>query len=198
MPSPAFADLPGAMAEVKELAVPLATSPYRMRTAERATEAAFRIDAPSATEIHLATHGYINAAQPLLSGVVLAASAGDEPAYLHDGYLTVAEVFRLKLNARLVTLSACETGLGATGADGVFGLQSAFLSAGSASLLSTLWKVDDTATSLLMKGFYERLEADPKHDRAKALQEAQLALLATGEWKAPVYWAPFVLTGEAW
>ncbi|MDQ2733311.1 MAG: CHAT domain-containing protein, partial [Armatimonadota bacterium] len=188
-------DLPGAKEEALSVA-----SIFKSGTPETgpaATEAEFRREAPLATEIHLATHGYVNEAQPLLSGVILGASEGTDPAYTRDGFLTVAEVFRLHLNARLVTLSACDTGLGATTADGVFGLQSAFLSAGSASLLSTLWKVNDTATSRLMQTFYRGVQADPKHDRAEALRQAQLVLIETKQMAAPVYWGAFLLTGEA-
>ncbi|HET6383160.1 MAG TPA: CHAT domain-containing tetratricopeptide repeat protein [Armatimonadota bacterium] len=189
-----FSPLPGAMAEAKKVAAMLDDSHPRVRA--DASEASFRKLAPAATEIHLATHGFVDELQPRLSGIILSASKGPGPEYERDGYLTVAEVFQLKLNARLVTLSACDTGLGPAGADGVFGLQSAFLTAGAASLLSSLWGVNDAGTAKLMTAFYHQMETDPAHDRAKALRAAQLSLLGTPEFRQPFYWAAFQLTGE--
>ena len=121
-----------------------------------------------------------------------------------DGILTAEEIVGLDLrNTELVTLSACETGLGAgffaeiPAGDDFVGLTRAFLQAGSSSVLATLWEVDDRSTVDLMKYFYRRLEEPgAKHDKAVALANAQQTLRSSGKYKHPYYWAPFVLVGS--
>lgn len=112
----------------------------------------------------------------LLSGLVL--TTPQETAHPADAVMTAEEVSNLNLqDMELVVLSACETGLGKTAAgEGVMGLQRAFLNAGVRSVVASLWKVDDAATSLLMERFYHHLWID-KHSKWKALREAQLDLL---------------------
>jgi CHAT domain-containing protein len=137
--------------------------------------------------IHLATHGIIDDRSPMNSRLLLsqdrlpdpaAASSLDGPAY--DGILTAGEVMSTwKLDADLVTLSACRSGLGRqSGGEGFVGFAQAFFLAGSRSLLVSLWEVDDLATSLLMTRFYRNwLDQRPGLDRrltkAEALQEAK-------------------------
>jgi len=112
----------------------------------------------------------------------------------------VHEILELKLNATLVTLSACGTAM-ATGylteipsGDDFVGLSRAFLYAGSRSVLASLWEVDDHSTSLLMRQFYRRWE---KSDRATALAEAEAELRrADARYQHPYYWAPFILIGN--
>jgi len=88
-----------------------------------------------------------------------------------DGLLTVDKLYSMKLDADLVTLSACETGIGkiASG-DDVVGLSRGFLYAGSRSIVASLWKVDDLATSYLMTNFYDQLKLA---DKREALRNAQ-------------------------
>jgi hypothetical protein len=134
---------------------------------------------------HFATHGELNENDPLASGLLLAPGGKD------DGRLEVREIFGLDLTAQLVVLSACETGLGqlSTG-DELIGLQRAFLYAGTPAVVTTLWKVDDRASFVLMREFYDRLA---KTDPGLALQAAQRA--AMKEFPHPFAWAAFGLTG---
>ena len=108
--------------------------------------------------------------------------------------LKISEVSKLPIHADLVVLSACNTGSGkVTHAEGVSSLGSAFLAAGSSSVVVSLWKVADKSTSSLMQGFYRNLLSGmPKN---KALAEARKQLFSEGKIH-PFYWAPFVLSGE--
>ncbi len=137
--------------------------------------------------IHLASHGTFESDSPLDSGLLLAKKEGD------DGFLRVSDLYSMRLNADLVTLSACETGLGKINSgDDIVGLSRGFLYAGSSSIVASLWKVDDLATSDLMADFYSNL----KHkDKREALRAAQLSGLA--KYQHPFYWASFQLTGKA-
>jgi CHAT domain-containing protein len=110
----------------------------------------------------------------------------------------VTDVFNLELNASLVTLSACESGASAAGGgDELVGFSRAFLYAGAASLLMSLWRVEDQATAHLMDRFYQALLDDQR--KAGALRQSQLALLRGNEgyrYRHPYFWAPFVLIGH--
>ncbi|HUU15227.1 MAG TPA: CHAT domain-containing protein [Terriglobia bacterium] len=159
-----------------------------------ATEASFKSEADRHRVIHVATHGYFNKLNPLLSGLEL------EPSRREDGRLEVHEILGLRLNADLVTLSACETAMGSgyfaevPAGDDFVGLTRAFLFAGSPSVLATLWEVDDRSTLQLMKSFYRQLG---QTDKAQALAEAQRSMLGPGgPYRHPYFWAPFVLVGE--
>jgi CHAT domain-containing protein len=150
-----------------------------------ATEDRAKSLANGARLLHFATHGELNENDPLASGLLLAPGGKD------DGRLEVREIFGLDLSAQLVVLSACETGLGklSTG-DELIGLQRAFLYAGTPAVVTTLWKVDDRASFVLMREFYDRLA---KADTGLALQGAQRA--AMKEFPHPYAWAAFGLTG---
>jgi len=96
----------------------------------------------------------------------------------------------------MVTLSACETGLGrVTRGDEVWGFSRAFLGAGARSLVVSLWPVSDLSTELLMKRFYAGIREGIGASRA--LQEAQLAVMRDKRFQAPFYWAPFNLIGAS-
>jgi CHAT domain-containing protein len=142
--------------------------------------------------VHFATHGIVDEETPARSGVILSLENNDK----EDGILQTTEIMRLKLNADLVTLSACRTGLGKVVAgEGVLGLTRAFMYAGSRSVVASLWNVNDTATAELMKSFYTNLKkGEPKDE---ALRQAKLTLLKGKQttWRHPYYWAPFVLVG---
>jgi CHAT domain-containing protein len=113
------------------------------------------------------------------------------PDGTEDGRLEVRELFGLELNARLVVLSACETGLGKLSrGDELVGLQRAFLYAGTPAVVTTLWKVDDRASFLLMREFYDHLKA---RGPAEALRQAQRAVMT--DFPHPFFWAAFGLTG---
>jgi CHAT domain-containing protein len=111
-----------------------------------------------------------------------------------DGFLTVSEIYGLKLNADLVTLSACETGLGPrVQGEGVVGLSRAFMTAGAHSVLVSLWEVADESTALLMEEFYRLLAQGI--DKLEALKKAKEYLRMKG-YKNPYFWAPFILIGD--
>lgn len=163
---------------------------------DKATESAFKDVAGNYQYLHLATHGYFNKLNPLLSGLQLESDDTD------DGLLEVHEILGLSLESDLVTLSACATGLGSgfiteiPAGDDFVGLTRAFLQAGSDSVLATLWEVDDRSTVNFMKDFYRRLGASGvSNSKAVALANAQRELRASSEYGHPNYWAPFVLVG---
>lgn len=129
--------------------------------------------------VHLATHGFIDPDRPELAGLVLARAPADEE---YDGVLHMREVFHLKLNADLVVLSACQTGLGKQlGGEGMVGLSTSFFFAGTSTVVMSLWKVDDLATALLMQRFYSNLFKGQA--KADALHEAKdwLRTLTSGQ-----------------
>jgi CHAT domain-containing protein len=108
--------------------------------------------------------------------------------------LTVSELYSMRLDADLVTLSACETGLGkVSNGDDVVGLVRGFLYAGANRVISTLWEIDDEATSKLMVSFYKDLKAGKP--KAESLRTAQLGLRK--DFPHPRYWAAFQMTGGA-
>jgi CHAT domain-containing protein len=169
----------------------------RLLSGAEATESAFKEQAGGNGVLHLSTHGYFNVNNPLLSGLELEADDNN------DGFLEVHEILGLSLNAGLVTLSACETGLGSgyfneiPAGDEFVGLTRAFLLAGSRSVLATLWEVDDRSTVDLMNGFYRRLHpTGSTGGQASALAQIQRKLRSSASYKHPFYWAPFVLVGQ--
>ncbi len=190
--APARSRLPYAQEEVHAVSASFADH-SRVLTGGSASEGALKQQAGNYQVIHLATHGFFDRVNPIFSGVEL------EPDAKEDGRLEVHEILRLRLNARLVTLSACETALGSgyfsqfPAGDDFVGLTRAFLSAGSSAVLASLWQVNDRSTLEFMRGFYAGLG---KSGEAPALRDAQLAMLrAGGPYAHPYYWAPFVLLG---
>ena len=188
-----LAPLPNAEVEARWLASRLGATAL---TADRASEAAVRVRLPSAPLIHLATHGYAFASEGLVrkSFVALAPGSG------HDGVLTVGEILddsALTLSAELVTLSACQTGLGdLKQAEGTVGLQRAFLAKGARSVLVSLWSVSDVVTNLLMRRFYSHwLEDRDAPSKADALRRAQDDVRRTPGYTHPRFWAAFQLVG---
>ena len=155
---------------------------------QEATEAKAKALSGAAGWLHFATHGELNEKDPLASALLLV------PEGREDGRLEVREIFGLDLKARLVVLSACETGLGQLSrGDELVGLQRAFLYAGTPAVVTTLWKVDDRASYRLMEHFYGALAtAGP----AAALRQAQHATM--GQFPHPFAWAAFGLTGVPW
>ena len=140
--------------------------------------------------IHLACHGYFRGDDPLFSHVILSDAEGNgTPCFLPD-------IFNLKLKTALVTLSACETGLSQfTTGDELIGMSRAFFYAGTSSLLSSLWTVNDKSTSLLMDRFYNSL-VNEGNSKVMALKSAMQELKAMPEYSHPYFWAPFFLSGD--
>jgi CHAT domain-containing protein len=156
-------------------------------TRREATKARSREESPRYQLLHFATHAELDEADPLGSALRLA------PANRDDGRLEVQEIFGLDLHASLVVLSACETALGTLSqGDELTGLTRAFIYAGTPSIITTLWQVNDRASYELMQVFYRRLKAG--QGKAEALRQAQLATLA--KYPHPYFWAAYQLTGE--
>ncbi|MFL6290425.1 MAG: CHAT domain-containing protein, partial [Thermoanaerobaculia bacterium] len=144
--------------------------------------------------LHLNGHGRIDPKRPEQAGVLL--SSYDRRARPRPGWLTAAQVRELRLQADIVVLSACRTGLGReVRGEGLVGLSQSFLAAGASSVVASLWNVDDRATAALMDRFYDELL---HHGRppAEALRRAQLSLRSVPRWRAPYYWGGFVLQGD--
>lgn len=154
----------------------------------RATRAEFLKRAPAYDMLHIAAHAELNAHSPLFSRILLSPDKTD------SGAIEVREVYGMDLaRANLVVLSACQTQLGAQSkGDDIVGLNRAFIYAGASSVIASLWRVDDQATSFLMKAFYGNLKRGLS--KAAALQVAQIA--TRKKYPHPYYWAAFVLTGD--
>ena len=167
---------------------------------EEATETRVLAESVRFGLVHLATHGELNASDPIASRILLTA---DEK---NDGSLTISEVLNMALDAHLVTLSACETGLAEarqsgrrrlSHGDDLVGLSRAFLYAGTPSLVSTLWRVSDVASKRLMVSFYRNMK---KTDKGEALRRAQLAMMKQKYEGEPLHhpnlWAGHILIGD--
>lgn len=181
-------DLPGAQKEAAEIARLHPQAKVLLRGA--ATKSVVKAEASGYAWIHFASHGKFNPDRPLSSGLYLAPEK--KGGSLESGTLTVDELYALELNADLVTLSACETGLGKIdNGDDVIGLTRGFFYAGAASIIASLWEVDDQATYEMMTRFYQEVGAAAK---SEALLKAQRAVKA--KHPHPYYWAAFQLTGN--
>ena len=162
-----------------------------MYVGEEATETRAKEVSAEYTTLHLATHGTLNYHNLTDSWFTLAPGVSGD-----DGRLTLGEIWGIDnlSKYRLVTLSACNTGIGGELVEGwPVNPANAFLQVGVPSVVATLWRVDDRATSLLMIEFYRNLE---KMGTADALRAARMKLADSEEWSDPYFWAPFVLLGD--
>lgn len=159
-----------------------------------ATEAAFKAEPLNRFRIiHIAAHGIANPKYPDRAALVL----GLDPAHRDDGLLQTREIRELHLDAYLVTLSACDTGIGRLdGEEGIENIERAFLYAGAKSVLASLWAASDIYTTDLMDRFYRNLQAS--QDEGEALRHAKLHLLKKFKGQAiPFYWGGFTLVGDS-
>jgi len=190
--APSEAHLPNTTAEVRSIGNVFPRTSLVV-TGKAATKTLFKQVAGDYDYLHLATHGSLNRSAPSLSALEL------EPDDQNDGRLELHEIVAMKLHARLVTLSACETALGkgyfteTPAGDEFVGMTRAFLSAGGDNVLASLWAVNDESTRVLMVRFYHHLlESGP----AEALAQAQSELRQTdSRYRDPYYWAAFVMVG---
>lgn len=142
---------------------------------------------------HLATHTILNTQEPELSYVVL--SLFDKTGNKINGYLTLADIYNLDISADIVVLSSCESGVGREiKGEGILSFSYAFISTGSSSVISSLWKVDDRFTSIFMEVFYKYLKEDVTKPAA-ALQKAQIKFANDPNWNNPFYWGAFIIQG---
>jgi len=145
--------------------------------------------------VHLATHGFLNSILPEQSGIIL--SLFYQNGHQREGFVSAGDIFNLKLTADLVVLSACRTALGKqVRGEGIMGLARAFLYAGAARVVASLWKVDDVATAEFMQTFYEGMLGDAHLAPPEALRAAQLKMMNDPRWRSPYFWAAFVLQGD--
>jgi len=136
--------------------------------------------------IHFASHGEFSENDPLESSLML---SGDD---IESGRLKTEEIFTLNIDAALVVLSACETAIGKVNTgDEIIGLTRAFIYAGAPSVITSLWRVNDKATYLLMSSFYQNLRTMGK---AEALRSAQRSIMK--DYQHPFYWGAFILNGD--
>lgn len=186
-------NLPESADEVNSAGKIFGTSSVRLLGSE-ATEAAFKAEPLSRFMIiHIAAHGIANSKYPDRAALVL----GLDPAHRDDGLLQAREIRELHLNADLVTLSACDTGIGRLdGEEGIENMERAFLYAGAKSVLASLWAASDVYTTDLMSRFYRNLRVG--QNEGEALRHAKLALLKKFSDRAvPFYWAGFTLVGDS-
>ena len=181
-------DLPGAQKEAQEIARLRPGAKVLMR--KEATREALSALGGQYAYLHLASHGTFDASAPRSSGLLL--SPRPDAANPLDGMLTVDDLYGLRLDAELVTMSACETALAdVQSGDDVVGLSRGFFYAGANNILASLWQVDDASTEQLMVQFYKGLSGSG--GKAEALRRAQLALKA--KQPHPFFWAAFQLAG---
>jgi CHAT domain-containing protein len=143
--------------------------------------------------LHMATHGLIDERSPARSGLVFSLVGESE----EDGVLQMSEIFNLRLDAEMVVLSACRTGLGRiVRGEGIVGLTRAFLYARALSVVVSLWDVQDSSTAEFMKRFYRHLRKGRKN--SDALRRARMDMIRSDilAYRHPYYWSAFVMAGR--
>ncbi|MEM8566711.1 MAG: CHAT domain-containing protein, partial [Bacteroidota bacterium] len=207
-----FPALPGTLSEIDKLATVYKNPDTRSEN--DFNEGFFKTAASGYDYVHVATHGVLNTRQPGYSFLLM------HPSEHEDGRLTVNEIFNLRLKSRLVTLSACETGLGELSkGDDLVGLSRAFIYSGTPAVVVSLWKVDDATTAILMTRFHEFLgsgispaeslalaqrymikndslnDGNPKDFNVENVSN-DLKINEKGKFPNPYFWAPFTLIGH--
>ena len=144
--------------------------------------------------VHVVTHGILNDVEPQLSGLYLSrVDANNRPL---TGFVGLTDIYKMNTSVDLVVLSACQTALGQElRGEGLIGLTRGFMYAGAASVVASLWQVDDAATAELMKYFYTYLLQDGMTPPA-ALRAAQNKIRSQPRWRSPYYWAGFTIQGD--
>ncbi|CAH3188723.1 unnamed protein product [Porites lobata] len=142
--------------------------------------------------VHIAAHGEMETGEIALAPKTTSSSVN--PARKEDYLLTMKDVLKAQIRARLVVLSCCHSGRGEIKSEGVVGIARAFLGAGARAVLVSLWAIDDEATMEFMKVFYQELV----HGRSasEALNKAMKSMRESDDFSAVRYWAPFVLIGD--
>ncbi len=213
--------LPGTLKEVTEISQSFHATPRVLTDISGTEESFKSLAGSAIDIIHLATHGFFWSEEDaqkrdyvtflsqsgnkvrtedkalmrsglFFSGANIGLKGETLPDDVEDGVLTALELSNMNLgNVDMVVMSACESGLGETSGEGVFGLQRGFKLAGANTLLMSLWKVDDTATQKLMTEFYSHYLSGKS--KQESLHLAQQALRNNSEYSDPEYWAAFIL-----
>ena len=190
-----FAPLPFSQTEVRRIAAAFQRQGKsgQVFLNAAASEQSFKERAPDFRILHLATHSFDEEESPGLAGIAFHDAANGGSAF-EDGILFSGEIYNLKLNADLVVLSSCESGLGQLiEGEGMMGMTRAFLYAGVSNVAVSLWKVQDRFTSGFMVSFYEKVLAGM--DYQQALRATKLAFLRDHPGLPPGFWSSFVLFG---
>ena len=187
-------ELPGTESEVKEISQLFSAKNFKstVLTRQQADEKEVKnVALKNFSYLHFATHGIVDETNPDLSRIYLYTSSESE-----DGNLYAGEIYNMDLNANLVTLSACQTGLGKISkGEGVIGLSRALVYAGSKNVIVSFWSVADQSTESLMKTFYRHVLNTPSQNFSHSLRDAKLYLINEDKYSSPHYWAPFILIG---
>ncbi len=187
--------LNGSKAEADSIVEIVGASGAQMLTGAQATrENALDAKTGDYKIIHFATHGLIKEDRPELSGIVL--SQFDASGSSQNGVVRLQDIYAMNLNADLVVLSACSTGIGKeVKGEGLMSLNNAFLQSGAKTVVSSLWEVDDEATRELMKNFYGEMAAGDT-PTPESLRRAQIKLRHNPQFQSPFYWAAFTAQGD--
>ena len=195
-----WGDLPGTIIELNTLKnKAVGSKKYNQMIQENASEMQVKILSKDGTLakypiLHFACHGYFDKDNSNMSSILFSEVSGKLSAVSkEDGYLTIPEASVLNLNADMVCLSACETGLGEikTG-DGMTGLSRAFMVAGSRHVGVSLWQVDDEATAQFMASMYKKIEKKGM-TYEQAYQQTKVEFRKSEDYSHPYYWSAFVL-----
>ena len=183
-------NLPHSAEEVRTASHLLGGDPSSLQIGEHATSQAFnQVDLKDYKVIHFAVHAIVDLDRPEDSALLI----GSFPSMT---FLGPRDILQFHLNSELVVLSACDTGVGRLqGQEGSWNLARSFLMAGSNSVVSTLWRVDDSYSASLIENFYTHLSQGM--DKARALQTAKIDILRQFGHDTPPYdWAGFLLLGD--
>ncbi|MEO7990935.1 MAG: CHAT domain-containing protein [Chryseolinea sp.] len=187
-------ELPGSESEVKKIDSLFKSKQFRSSLFINTDASEMLIKSGSLKNfklIHFATHGIVDEKNAELSRIFLQTTSNGE-----DGNLFAGEIYNLSLQADLVTLSACQTGLGKISkGEGVIGLSRALVYAGAKNIIVSFWSVADESTSELMQDFYTNMLNTSAHDYSENLRQAKIKLIKEAKYAAPYYWAPFILIG---
>lgn len=197
--STVFAPFPEELAGTREEAAAVAHGFRRAETflGLRASESELRRALSQSDNVHVASHAVMNQANPMFSHIELAAGKQRSPD--DDGRLDVHEMLRMPVTSRLVYLSGCETGVGASGSTAFrrsqdyATLSQAILYAGAQNVIATLWRIDDLGASVFAQKFYAALAANNPSD---ALALAQRSMMKDRRFAAPRYWAAYTISGS--
>lgn len=191
LPVPEFGPLPQAPAEMRKIEQYFPEPRRAILQGPQATRSAYLSSQPERyAYLHFVTHGTASRARPLESAVILSKESSSDTYKLY-----ARDIVQHRLNANLVTISACNgSGTRAYSGEGLVGLSWAFLRAGAHNVIGALWEVSDASTPQLMDALYAGLNQGK--DPATALRVAKLSMLHSNSntvFKKPFYWAPFQL-----
>ncbi len=190
-----FCKLPFSDKEIENIAIEFGSKKQLCLLRAEASEENFKQLAGEYRYVHLATHSFIDEAQPALSGIAFYQPKANKSGATEDGILYAGETYNLNLKADLVVLSSCESGLGKLiNGEGIMALTRGFLYSGARNVMMTLWQVTDESSSHLMIEFYRRMLAGKTY--AEALRLAKLEMIKNSSSANPFYWSGFILIGK--